>query len=101
MGEMRNTPKDAVKKLFVKQKVNWTPACQVVKCTAVHKLECRVICGNITFQYRRSCYTTFPLTHEIIPKVLRDAERRENILLKYRSYYRIFTGNYGGFPQPR
>lgn len=72
----------------------------MVKDTAVNKLEYRVICGNITFQYRMSCYTTFPLTHEIIPKVLHDAEGRENILLKYRSYYRIFTGNYDGFPQP-
>jgi len=98
MGEIRNTSKDAVKKLFVKQNINWTPACQVVKYTAVHKLECRVICGNIAFQCRKPCYTVFPLTHEIIPKVLRDAKCRENVLLKYRSYYRIFTGNYAGFP---
>jgi hypothetical protein len=101
MGEIRNTSKAAVNKLFVNQKLNWTPACRVVKYTVIHKLEWRVICGNISFQYWMSRYTTFPLTQEIIPKVLRDAERRENILLKYRSYYRIFTGNYGGFPQPR
>ena len=86
---------------FVNQKLNWTPTYQVVKYIAVHNLERRVICGNITFQYWMSCYTTFPLTHELIPKVLRAAERRENILLKYQSNYRIFTGNYGGFPQPR
>jgi hypothetical protein len=36
--------------------------------------------------------------HEAIHKVLRDAERRENILL-YRSYYRIFTGKCGYFSQ--
>ena len=101
MGEIRNTSQDAVKKLFVNQNLNWTPACQVVKYTSVHRFEFLVICGNITFQHRMSCYTTFPSTHEIIPKVLRDAEYRENFMLKYRYYCRIFNGNYGDFPQPR